>query len=78
MVSLDETTDSKSCWKIADVIVKWLSEKATLWAEDGFIGRDFSQTFEALFTTDMVTGKLLWLFEGVQTEGTSDLFSAPV
>ena len=54
MVSLDEAIDSKSCWKIADVIVEWLSEKATLWALDGCIGRTFSQTVETLFTVDMV------------------------
>ena len=74
MVSLDEATDSKSCRKIAEVIVKWLSEKVALWAGGGCIGCAFSQTFEALFTIDMVTGKLLWLFEDVQTEGTSSLF----
>ena len=74
MVGLDEAVDTKSCRKIANIVVKWLSDKATLWAGDGCIGSTLGQTFEALLTVDMVAGKLLWLFVDVQTEGTSDLF----
>jgi hypothetical protein len=74
IVSLDEAVDSKSCRKVANIVVERLSDGAALWAGDGRVGRDFSQTLEALFTVDMVTGEFLWLFVDVQTESTNDLF----
>ena len=73
MIGLYEAIDSKSGWKVANIIVKGLSDETTLRAGDGCIGRHFSQTIEALFTVDVVAGKLLWLFVDVQTEGTGDL-----
>ena len=73
MIGLYETIDSKSRQKVAKVNVEGLSDEATLRAGDGCIGHHFSQTIEALFTEDVIAGKLLWLFVDVQTEGTGDL-----